>query len=45
MKFQLAHFIAFHGKPLKLYQDLIKIEKVTHNVKLDDFVMTLLVVI
>ena len=35
MKFQLAHFIAFQGKPFKLYKDFM-IEKETHNTKHGD---------
>ena len=34
MKFQLAHFIAIHGKPFKLYSDFANFEKEFHNVDL-----------
>ena len=34
MKFQLAHFIAIHGKPFKLYCDFANFEKEFHNVDL-----------
>ena len=36
MKFQLAHFIAIHGKPFKLYSDFANFEKESHNVDLDN---------
>ena len=32
MKFQLAHFIAIHGKPFKLYSDFANLEITFHNV-------------
>ena len=34
MKFQLAHFIAIHGKPFKLYSDFANFEEEFHNVDL-----------
>ena len=34
MKFQLAHFIAIHGKPFKLYSNFANFEKEFHNVDL-----------
>ena len=34
MKFQLAHFIAIHEKPFKLYSDFANFEKEFHNVDL-----------
>ena len=34
MKFQLAHFIAIHGKTFKLYSDFANFEKEFHNVDL-----------
>ena len=34
MKFQVAHFIAIHGKPFKLYTDFANFEKEFHNVDL-----------
>ena len=34
MKFQLAHFIAIHGKPFKLYSDFANFYKEFHNVDL-----------
>ena len=34
MKFQLAHFIAIHGKPFELYSDFANFEKEFNNVDL-----------
>ena len=34
MKFQLAHFTAIHGEPIKLYQNIANFEKQIHNVDL-----------
>ena len=34
MKFQLAHFIAIHGKLFELYSDFANFEKEFHNVDL-----------
>ena len=33
MKFQLVYFVAFYGKPFKMYKYFIKFEKETHIIK------------
>ena len=40
MKFQLAHFTAIHGEPLKLYKNIANFEKQIHNINLGQSYLT-----